>query len=148
MDFANHVESQRRILRVYLQAFPVPAGQRPVSPGPGNDPQWAPDGRTLYYRDGVTFFAVDVTTDPSFAVVSPPRRLFDYPGYATSTGGGRFDPHWDVHPDGTRFILTEATVAAPGAAQRSEESLSPTQRLQDVYIVTNWFTELRRLIPD
>ena len=145
--FVAYASNQEDEYRVYVQAFPIPMGQQSVSPGPGNDPQWAPDGRTLYYRDGVTFSAVDVTTDPSFSVVSAPRRLFDYPGYVVSVLG-RAVPHWDVHPDGTRFILTEERGSAAAIAQSSEESFAPNQRLQDVYIVTNWFTELRRLVPN
>ena len=88
-----------------------------------------------------------MTTDPSFAVASAPRRLFDYPAL-TGRVARKDAPYWDVHPDGARFILTELSGMAPGAQQGGEETLSPLQRLQDVYIVTNWFTELRRLVPN
>ncbi len=145
--FVAYTSDQEGEYRVYVQAFPVPLGRQSVSPGPGSDPQWAPDGRTLYYRDGVTFLAVDVTTDPSFAVASAPRRLFDHPAFA-GTVAQRAAPYWDIHPEGNRFILTEVRGSAEGAAQGGDEFLRPRQRLQDVYIVTNWFTELRELMGD
>ena len=77
--FVAYASDQEGEYRIYVQALPIPLGIQAVSPGPGEDPQWAPDGQTLYYRDGVTFFAVDVTTDPSFAVASAPRRLNSAP---------------------------------------------------------------------
>ncbi len=146
--FVAYVSNPEGENRVYVQAFPVPFGRQSVSPGPGDDPQWAPDGQTLYYREGTTFFAVDVTTDPSFAVASAPRQLFDYPGYVVQPITQRLRPHWDVHPDGTRFVLTEVRDSGVEGAQGSEELVSPRRRLQDVYIVTNWFTELRELMGD
>ena len=144
--FVAYASNQEGEYRVYVQAFPVPLGRLSVSPGPGDDPQWAPDGRTIYYRNGVTFFAVDVATDPSFAVTSAPRRLFDYPTLVTAAPQ-RSAPKWDVHPDGTRFILTEASGVAE-ATQGGDGVVSPGQRLQNFHIVTNWFTELQRLVPN
>ena len=74
--------------------------------------------------------AVDVTTEPTFSLSSVPRVLFESPQYQ----------NWDIHPEGSRFVVVK--------------SLSPLQREvvegnnnegTEVYIVTNWFTELREL---
>jgi serine/threonine-protein kinase len=142
--YVAYVSDQEGEERVYVHTFPVPTGIRPVSASAGTDPRWAPNGGTLYYRNGTTFYAVDVTTDPSFSV-GPPRELFDYPTYAVGIGGSVV-PHYDVHPDGDRFILTEQEGAAPEAGQGGEEILTADQRLQDVYLVANWFTELKALM--
>ena len=105
--------------RIYVHSFPVPTGQYPISPGFGVNSRWAPDGRTLYYRSGAEFMAVEVTTEPAFRA-SPPRVLFEEPG-----------GQWDVHPDGSRFVLTASREADTGGSERG------------VYLVTDWFTELR-----
>ena len=52
--------------RIYVHSFPVITDRHSVSPGLGTDPVWSPDGRTLYYRSGSQYLAVDVTTEPVF----------------------------------------------------------------------------------
>ncbi len=85
-----------------------------------------------------------MTTDPSFSP-GPPRELFDYPAYA-AVMPGLVVPHYDVHPDGDRFILTETRGTAVEASGGDEDVIPTRQRLQDVYIVANWFTVLKDLM--
>ena len=114
--------------RIYVHSFPVITGRHGVSPGLGTDPIWRPDGRTLYYRSGSQFLAVEVTTEPGFAV-SAARLLFDEPRYMREQNVG-WVRNWDVHPDGSRFIMV-ATQGGGGGG------------LTEVYLVVNWFEELR-----
>ena len=87
----------------------------------------------LWLRTSSTqFFAVDVTTEPTFAV-SAPELLFDGPNYNRTQDFG-WVRNWDVHPDGTRFIMV--SVGADGAGGSGDI-------LREVYLVTNWFEELR-----
>ena len=74
----------------------------------------------------------------------PPDELFDHPAFVVING--LVVPQWDVHPDGTRFILTETRGSAAEASDSA--GLGPQQRLQDVYLVVNWFTELKALMGD
>jgi len=116
--------------RVYVHSFPVITGQRPVSPGLGADPLWSPNGETLYYRSGSRVMAVDVRTDPDFTLLSAHRQLFDRPEYTAYQNPGP-QRTWDIHPDGSRFIVVKSGTG--GEAVDSE-----------VYLVTNWFEELRQ----
>jgi len=116
--------------RVYVQSFPVKTGQRSVSPGLGADPIWSPDGRRLYYRSGGKVMAVDVQTEPDFRVLSAPRELFDRPEYTTWQNPGPLRT-WDISPDGTRFVVVK-TLGGTGGGVEIE-----------LYLVTNWFEELR-----
>jgi eukaryotic-like serine/threonine-protein kinase len=122
-------------LRVYVHSFPVVTGQRPVSPGLGTDPIWSPDGARLYYRSGSKLMAVDVTTEPSFTAAAP-ELLFDVPQNLTRTLGAGRVRNWDVHPDGDRFIMMGSPEGEGG------DGAAP--RLANVYIVVNWFEELRQ----
>jgi Tol biopolymer transport system component len=115
--------------RIYVNSFPVLTGRRSI-PGPGADPVWSPDDRVLYYRDGSRFMAIDVSTEPDFTLRSAPRLLFDRPEYAQYQNPGP-RRNWDLHPDGSRFV-TVKSLSGRG---------SP---LQEVYVATNWFTELRQ----
>ena len=77
--------------------------------------------------------AVDVTLDPNFAL-SAPRPLFDASTYLATTGQG-WHRNYDIHPDGDRFVfvaLDEASGFASGDVL-----------LTDVYLVVNWFEELK-----
>ena len=133
--YVAYVSDQEGEDRVYVQDFPVPSGRRSVSPGAGTDPLWAPGGRTLYFRSGTTFFAVDVTTEPSFSVGAP-RELFDEPRIWQPDFTSPV-PQWDLNPDGTRFILTVVE------GDPSDATAVGWRALNDVYIVTDWFIELR-----
>lgn len=118
---------------VWAVSFPEPAERREVA-ADGTDPAWSPDGRRLYYRSGDDMVFVDVTARPSFSV-SAPRRLFSAARYTVS---GEFR-NWDIHPDGTRFVMVDK-----GTAQAESEA---PRRLSDVWIVTNWFEELKARAP-
>ena len=73
--------------------------------------------------------AVDVETEPTFRVLSAPDLLFDEPDYARYQNPGP-ERNWDIHPDGSRFIMLKSGGEGEIAS--------------DVYIVTNFFEELRQ----
>ena len=115
--------------RIYAHSFPVITGQRSVSPGLGTDPIWSADGQKIYYRSGSQFLMVDVTTEPGFTV-SAPTLLFDEVQYSRIQSQG-WVRNWDLHPDGSHFIMVRAEGG--GGAM-----------LESVYLVVNWFEELKR----
>jgi serine/threonine-protein kinase len=118
--------------RVYVQSFPIATGQYPVSPEEGFVPLWHPDGRTLYYHNfSGQYMAVDVTTEPTFSLSSVPRVLFESPQYLD----------WDIHPEGSRFVV----VKDQSPLNQSQVVEGNNNEGTEVYIVTNWFTELREL---
>lgn len=144
--YVAYVTDQEGEPRVYVQDFPVPGGQRAVSPGEGADPRWSPDGRSIFYRSGTTFFAVDVELEPAFSV-GPPRELFREPRYIAETGSSLV-PNYDVHPEGDRLLLLmrpEGPGAAGGAYDPATSNPTAITELNDLYIVTDWFTELLEL---
>ncbi len=108
---------------IFVRGFPEPLGQWRVSEGNAIDPLWAPDGSALYYVAPPSLMKVDVVTEGTFSH-EPPTALFAW----AYDGGTRFNIGYDIHPDGDRFL-----VAAGGG-----------YGLGDVYIVTNWFEELRQ----
>ncbi len=120
--------------RIYVHSFPVITGRLSVSPGLGTDPVWSPDGRTLYYRSGSQLWAVEVTTEPAFGVLSAPDMLFDEPNYSRSQNLGLVRT-WDIHPYGSRFIMVSTEVGEAGG------TLGDTE---EVYLVVNWFEELKQ----
>ena len=113
--------------RVYANTFPQLTGARAVSPGYGTDPVWSPGGHTIYFRDRTQFLAVDVTTHPTFTT-SAPRLLFERPDYLGR--GGDLFRNWDLHPDGTSFIMVAPAVDPAGGRD-------------DIRIVVNWFEEVK-----
>ncbi len=116
-------------MRVYVHSFPVITGRHSISPGLGTGPVWSPDGRKLYYRSGSRFMAVEVAVEPDFNVLSAPELLFEAPSYTRYQGPGG-QRTWDIHPDGSRFVMVKS----------GDESTA----FAEVYLVTNWFEELRQ----
>ena len=105
-----------------------------------SNPVWSRDGRELYYRSGSQFLVVDVTTEPTFEV-SVPELLFDEVAYTGSAFFGAFR-NWDVHPDGSRFLMVRQGGGGSGGGVVG--SSGSASAFNEVYLVTNWFEELRQ----
>jgi Tol biopolymer transport system component len=102
---ANEEANGRETFRVYVEPFPRTGGKWQVSAPLDHacHPRWRGDGRELFYTNGTSIWAVDVTTTRS-GTFSPgvPHKLFDarvlYAGSPVNTG-------YDVTPDGQRFVI-------------------------------------------
>ena len=111
---------------VYLSPYPaVTSARRQVSAEGASNPRWTKAGRELVYRNGRRVMAVSV--DPVSGQLGSPVELF-HGDFATDGNTSSYD----VTPDGERFLMLRRAAGA-----------EPHQ----VIIVTNWFTELRRLVP-
>jgi serine/threonine-protein kinase len=110
---------------VYVRPFPATSGGRwQVSNGGGTQPRWSPDGRELFYLDGVRLVAAQVRATPSFEVTEL-RPLFDASSFAIDP----FHLSYSVLAGGRGFVFARprsAQVAAP-----------PIVRAE------HWFTDLR-----
>jgi serine/threonine-protein kinase len=113
---------------VYVRSFPVPDQKFQISTEGGAWPVWNRNGRELFYRIGNEMMFVDITYQPAFAA-SVPRVLFK--GSYEYTWGKV--PNYDVAPDGHRFLMIQ--------------TVEPETNLGPIGIITNWFEELRRLVP-
>jgi serine/threonine-protein kinase len=120
--FMDHEPTQD----VYVVDTQHPERERyKISEGGGLEPRWPGRGNAIVYRQGWSWWAVDVRLGdtPSF---SAPRLLFHGP-YINVPGWSH-----DVSADGKRHLLLRGP---------EEET---THRLT---IVTSWFDELHRLAP-
>ena len=111
---------------IYLVPYPaVTSARRQVSADGGSAPRWTRAGRELVYRNGRQMMAASV--DPISGQLGAPTELFH--------GALEIDGNvstYDVTGDGERFLMLRRAAGA-----------EPRQ----VIIVTNWFKELRRLVP-
>lgn len=111
---------------IYVTAYPeVAQGRRQVSAGGGDEPNWTRGGRELVYRSGRRMMAVAV--DPATGDLGSPTVLFTG-DYMDSN-----ERSYDVTPGGERFLMLRRP---PGTEPRQ------------VIVVTNWFRELVRLVPN
>ena len=115
---------------VYAQPYPGPGGKYQVSTNGGTEPVWNPNGKEFFYRSGDKMMAVEVTTQPAFAV-GKPKVLFQGPYLPT----GAEAPFYDVSADGQRFLMIKPS-----------EQDSPSS-LTQIVVVQNWFEELKRPVP-
>ena len=113
---------------VYVQPYPGPGGKRLISTNGGTEPVWSADGRELFYRQGIQIMAVAVETQPTFTTGTP-QVLFAGSEYLADPAGHQ---GYDVSADGQRFLMV-----------RSQQGIGATS----LYIVLNWFEELKRLVP-
>jgi serine/threonine-protein kinase len=106
---------------VYVTSFPTAGARVKISNAGGHSPAWAPDGKTLYYVQGMKMTAAALETDAAIRVTER-KVLFDdeYVQY-------RWSRQYDITPDGKRFIMIKNPP--PG----------------NVEVITNWFAELEKL---
>lgn len=124
--FIAYVSSESGRSEVYVVSYPDLRGKVAVSTNGGTLPMWSRDGRELFYRqNNDAVVAVIVDTAGEFRAGTP-QVLFRGP-YAAAGG----DRTFDVAPDG-RFLLIRSDEAASG---------------RQLNLVTNWFEELKRLVP-
>jgi hypothetical protein len=114
---------------IYVLPFPdTSRGRTRISTDGGQNPTWAPDGKTLFYRRGQAVMAVAVGgDDPS--TWAKAKMLFEGP-YLLDIG----PTHFDVGRDGRLLMVKPVDADGQGAPKQ-------------LVVVQNWFEELRRLAP-
>ena len=126
-DFLAYCSDQSNEEQVYVRPFPSGDGLSQVSTNGGCQPRWSRDGKELYYVEGGTLLAVEVTTSPVFeAGVTTP--LFSDPRLRATNP---FQVTYDVSADG-RFVLVD--LAAAGSADGEPPSIQ---------VIENWYEEFR-----
>jgi hypothetical protein len=127
------VEPRKTIDEIYVQPFPATEAkyQLPI-PRDNHHPAWSRAGTELFYIPGPgEFSAIAVTTVPTFTFGTPTsikQVLQSYPA-----GSPR---QYDVMPDGR--LLGQV----PDNSSTTESPI-PSQ----IYVVLNWFEELKQRVP-
>ncbi len=114
---------------VYVRSWSQPTAKWQVSNVGGLAPQWARDGRELYYLRGTMLVAVPVDIKAGSFSIGTARELFTMP---TSQGIPKEAVNYDVSADG-RFLTTRL----------AHREAAPTR----VDLIINWANELGRLVP-
>jgi serine/threonine-protein kinase len=113
---------------VYVQSFPAPGAKWQISTDGGGAPEWAGNGRELFYVSlAGKLMSVVVRTQPAFST-DKPRIIVDIPPFLLAT----FGPGYSVSSDGQRFLFVKANV----------EKGPP----DEVRVVLNWTEELKQLM--
>ncbi|MEO8227367.1 MAG: hypothetical protein ABI637_08030, partial [Gemmatimonadota bacterium] len=109
MAYASNESGSRE---VYVRPFPaVDSAKFAISTGGGLEPVWRRDGRELFFRSTRgEMYAVTVTPGPRF-VHGSPHLLFARPEMALQD----FYRSYDVHPDGTRFLMLSSGIGDANA---------------------------------
>ena len=89
-----------------------------MSEGGGLGARWSADGRRIFYRNADTTKVANVSTEPTFEVLSH-ETLFTGPFSGI-----------DPHPDGTRVVAIKRITAGQSADRR-------------LYFVVNWMDGVR-----
>jgi len=120
---------------VYARPFPGPGVEITISVQGGQEPVWAPSGSALYYRNGDELLVVSVEDTGSSLSVGTPRHVLD-DRFMRDTGGSQGGvANYDIAPNGEAFVMVE------DASTGGSVLLSP-----QLYVVTNWFEELRQRV--
>ena len=118
-------------MEVYVARFPGAAVKRQVSIDGGDQPQWGPNGRRLFYLNGSRVMSVEVNTESGLQV-GKPRLLFERAPSESALNSGQWGHTYAVFPDGNRFLFV-SNAARP--------------EVRELKVVLNWFEELKRRVP-
>ncbi|MHC4541075.1 MAG: protein kinase domain-containing protein, partial [Planctomycetota bacterium] len=112
--------------QVYVRPYPAMDRVSQISYDLGDEPAWSPDGKELFYRSRNKWMAVSISTEPQFKA-DPTQVVFEGPYKDTMARS------WDVAPDGQRFLVLKPQY--------------DDSQIRELHVVTNWFEELKRLVP-
>jgi dipeptidyl aminopeptidase/acylaminoacyl peptidase len=117
---------------VYVVRFPGLDGKVQVSVGGGDRALWGADGREIVYHgaDGQVTSVRFTPGTKGRPDVGRPVALF--PNRYGMAVGRTSHLDWDIHPDGSRFVMV--------GSQESES-------VAELGVILNWFEELKRLPP-
>ncbi|AMY09390.1 hypothetical protein LuPra_02605 [Luteitalea pratensis] len=95
-----YTSDESGLSQVYVAPFPGPGDRSMISGTGGHMPRWSGDGKQMFFLelDG-TVMAVGVNGDGAAFEFQPPQRLF------TSKPNWSSQYHYDVTPDGQRFLM-------------------------------------------
>jgi Tol biopolymer transport system component len=111
--------------QVCARPYPNNDWERQISDDFGEEPIFSPKGDELFYRNGNKWMVVSISTEPEFTPGTP-QVLFEGP-YNNVPGIS-----YDVAPDG-RFLVLQPEY--------------DDSEVRELHVVTNWFEELKRLVP-
>jgi serine/threonine-protein kinase len=111
---------------IYIQQYPQGGSRLTVTMSGGDQPVWARDGRTLFFRSNSAMYAIDFVAGPQPSFTNA-RSLFpdrfDSPQAGNHTG-------YDAFPDGRLLMLQSST----------DQSSEGTK----IVMVFNWLEELKQ----
>lgn len=118
---------------IFVRPFPdVDSALYPVSTAGGSRPRWSSGGDELfYYVNPGTIMTVPVDSGAELVLGRPEVAVQGAYARPRNTG-----THYDVSPDGRRFLLIVEEGAPEG------ESTAP-----QITLVLNWFSELKERVP-
>jgi eukaryotic-like serine/threonine-protein kinase len=124
-DWIAYTSDESGADQVYIRSFPGPGARIQVSDSGGTMPDWAPDGRRIFYMSGRTLMAADLARDPTSGSlrVAGRHRVLQGDFYQ----GRLVSRTYDVSPDGRHFLVARAV-----GETRSR-----------IVVWVNWFDRLR-----
>lgn len=117
---------EKGVIGVYVQPFPTTGATFQVSKDPRSHfPAWSPNGRELYFNPGPNrnLLSVRVATQPAFTFGTETPVPFP------NAGGPSVVRNYDIMPDGRMLGVTSRV------------------RSREIFVVLNWFRELREKVP-
>lgn len=133
------LSAEREVPEVYVREFPVPENKWRLTTGQSNAPRWSRDGRYLWWTHAGGGSGID--TVYRARVEDPARGRFGAPE-AMHVGNIDGIANWDLHPDGTRFVM--AATPLRGSSDPAQAVSSEPRFL----ITLHWVAELRRRLGE
>lgn len=120
-----YVSDESGFDEIYVRSFSDSGPKTQVSQGGGTEPRWSYDGKYIYYLQGRMLMRAGVQTTPTLRVHT--QEVISDAGYIPQIVG-----NYDIDPSEKKFVTLRPT------ADTSEDHL---------YVVLNWFEELKRMSP-
>ena len=121
----GHWLAARRGMDIVVRRYPIVAGENVLTLGVGTMPLWSHDGRQVFFRSREGVMAV-----PFAGGKTGPARVLFPDNYV---GGIAWGWNYALSGDGRAFLMV-----------KEHQSVPPPTAVQ---VVTNWFTDVKRLVP-
>jgi Tol biopolymer transport system component len=125
--YIAYASNKEGAFHVYIRPYPeLENWEKRISLDFGEEPIWSNNGDELFYRSRDKWMVVPISMEPEFKAGTPTvifeGEYINVPGFS-----------YDVAPDGKRFLVLKP---------EHDDS-----QIRELHVVTNWFEELKRLVP-
>jgi hypothetical protein len=87
--------------------------------------------------------AIEIEIEPKFEKRGNPKLLFRG-NYLTDSWQKLLLTHWDIHPDGKKFLMIKPPATTVTESTEEEPAPAPQPKIT---VVLNWFEELKERVP-
>ena len=146
-NWIAYSSAESGVMQLYIRPYPkIETGKWQISFGNALSPIWSPTSQEIFFWSGSSQYSTPYQLGPNnkdgrpnFIDLGIPKKMFSVAGLQN----GLTLPAWDYEASSDRFLMLETSTRAALKDSKAESEI----KTQHLYVIENWFKELRASVP-